>query len=257
MHRSGNLIIVVRIIDGSLMFLIECIPVIKLVILFQSQVSITQSFSIVLHLQVHTGQQGIGSSQIRMNGCHRLCRQSHLNGFLHILKNEIIHILNGNLRVRSINLRTRNEGYTALLGSRCRIIRIGVIIDQHIIAKRTYHLGIRYHLVPFGICRLRRRRHILNNQITAGNGSIKHVISSFVGIIQHNTVGRFVPHVVGTAQARRVHLRIGQIYIIQQIQGIGHRSSADGILIAQQGLKIGQRGRNLVPLRRYIQIIIA
>ena len=233
MHRGNNFVIIVRFINCRLMFLIKCIPVKKLIILFQCQVRIAQSLVIILHLQVHTSQQSISSSQIRMNSRHGLCWNSHLNGFFRILYDKIIHFLNRNLRIRSINIRTGNKRYTTLLCCRSLVIRIGIIINQHIVTKCTYHFCIRHHFLSLCICSFCSCRCICDNQITTGNSSIKYIISPFIRIIQHNTVSRFIPHIIGLAQARSIHLRICQIYIIQQIQGIFYRRSADGILITQ------------------------
>jgi tetratricopeptide (TPR) repeat protein len=113
---------------------------------------------------------------------------SHLNGFFRILYDKIIHFLNRNLRIRSINIRTGNKRYTTLLCCRSLVIRIGIIINQHIVTKCTYYFCICHHFLSLCICGFCSCRCICDNQITTGNSSIKYIISPLIRIIQHNTV---------------------------------------------------------------------
>ena len=165
---------------------------------------------------------------------HGLLGQTSVYGFLHSLDDEVIHLLYGHLLTGSIDYRTDNERHTKFFTCSGSLICIGIVIDQHIIAEGTDDLCISYHLSSLGIGRLSRCGSILNDKVAGRYGGIHLVICTLIRVVQHDTVGRLIPHVVGPGKGGTIEIGDGHIVVIQQIKGVADGSLSDGVLVTQQ-----------------------
>ena len=216
------------------MVVIIGVPVVESAVLAQGQFRILQSLGVILHLEVDTGQESVGCTQVRMYHRHGLLGKTSVDGFLHTADDEVIHLLYGHLLAWSIYHRTGNEGHAQFLSCCSGLVGVGIVVDQYIVAEGTDDLGVCYHLRTLGISSLGRSGDVFNYKVAGRNSGVHPIICTLIRVVQHDTVGRLIPHVVGPGKGGTVEIGDGHIVVIQQIKGVADGSLSDGVLVTQQ-----------------------
>ena len=132
-----------------------------------------------------------------MNHSHRLRRNPIVDGRRQVADDEVIHVSNSRLGVGRVDLGTGDEGDTQLLGSRSRVVGVGVIIGQDVVAHGTHHAGVVHHFGAFFVSGFRGRRHIFQNKVAGRDGRVVVIVGTLGAIVEQGAVGRLVPEVVG------------------------------------------------------------
>ena len=215
-----------------------------------------QCLLIIAHLQIDPGSESLASSLASIEYIERLLGKIG-QCLVDVLQDKVVDGLHRRLCVSRSDIGASDQWYTAIVGRRCSIVGLGIVVDEGKILHGPQNLGLRHGLIALRIGGVGCCGCVLDDEIGNGDACITIVVGCLVALIHHDTVGTLVPVVVGVPQ-----LIVGQITsrdkpVVEQYNSLRHILAAVVIFIGEHGREVLERGRNLLPLGHIAQIVVA